>query len=63
MNSYFFNSFSYIILIFVFISIFSLSVFIPILSENGYTISSNSNSTYPSTNLLNSKFVWPTPRI
>lgn len=56
-----FNSFSYLILLYTFILIFSLCIFIPIFSNNGYIAPSNITSTLPSLELSSSKFSWPTP--
>lgn len=55
------NSFSYIILLYTFILIFSLCIFIPIFSDYGYISASNINSHLPSFELSSSKFAWPTP--
>lgn len=55
------NSFSYIILIYFFILIFSLCIFIPTFSNHGYVVPSNITSYGSSFEVSNGKFVWPTP--
>ena len=57
----FFNSFSFLIITFTFILIFSLCFFIPVFSQYGYIspMQINSNSYY--IKISTSNFAWPTP--
>ncbi len=59
-----FNSFSSVFLFITLFFIFSLCIFIPTLSEYGYTVNTyipNNSDCVSNFDLNNSSFLWPTP--